>query len=70
MEGRDGAPDAYALMGVDSSAAAGEIKRRYWRLSLTIHPDKCDHPRAAEAFDAIARAAKDLQVWVSAGLMQ
>lgn len=41
---------------------AGEIKKRYWRLSLLIHPDKCDHPQANDAFQAVTAAAKELQV--------
>ena len=41
---------------------AGEVKKRYWRLSLLIHPDKCDHPRANDAFQAVTGAAKELQV--------
>jgi curved DNA-binding protein CbpA len=47
---------------------AGEIKKRYWRLSLLIHPDKCDHPQANDAFQAVTAAAKELQVrrWAGA----
>jgi hypothetical protein len=41
---------------------AGEVKKRYWRLSLLIHPDKCSHPRAHDAFQAVTAAAKELQV--------
>ena len=40
---------------------AGEVRKRYWRLSLLIHPDKCDHPRAHDAFQAVTSAAKELQ---------
>jgi hypothetical protein len=46
---------------------AGEAKKQYWRLSLLIHPDKCDHPRAHDAFQAVAKAAKELQVGGAAG---
>ena len=45
-----------------NKTAAGDIKKRYWRLSLLIHPDKCDHAQALEAFQAVTRAAKELQV--------
>jgi hypothetical protein len=34
---------------------------RYWKLSLLVHPDKCTHPRAHEAFTALNKAFKDLQ---------
>lgn len=52
-------------MGVPADAATGVIKKRYWKLSLMIHPDKCGHPKAAEAFQALAAAAKLLQVRAS-----
>jgi DnaJ-domain-containing protein 1 len=35
--------DAYAVLGVAPDAGGGEIKKRYMRLSLLIHPDKCTH---------------------------
>eukprot|EP00887_Chlorella_sp_A99_P006302 scaffold3.g6302.t1 len=58
-------PDAYDVLGVVHAAGAAEVKRRYWRLSLLIHPDKCDHPQAHNAFQAGGRAvsvaAKHLQ---------
>jgi curved DNA-binding protein CbpA len=53
--------DAYAILGVDSSAATGEVKKRYMRLSLLIHPDKCSHKDAHEAFQLVSKAAKLLQ---------
>ena len=59
---KEAAPDAYALLGVDPTASAGEIKKRFWKLSLLVHPDKCSHPRAKDAFDVVSRTAKSLQV--------
>eukprot|EP00246_Nothoceros_aenigmaticus_P000097 TRINITY_DN1014_c0_g1_i4.p1 TRINITY_DN1014_c0_g1~~TRINITY_DN1014_c0_g1_i4.p1 ORF type:complete len:265 (+),score=55.11 TRINITY_DN1014_c0_g1_i4:203-997(+) len=35
--------------------------KRYWKLSLLVHPDKCAHPEAHEAFMKLNRAFKDLQ---------
>lgn len=55
--------DAYGILGVDADAKAADIKKRYWRLSLLIHPDKCPHLRANDAFQAVSKAAKDLQVY-------
>ena len=49
--------DAYRALGVEAGASAAEVKKRYWRLSLLVHPDKNDHPRAKDAFD-IVNAAK------------
>lgn len=34
---------------------------RYWKLSLLVHPDKCSHPQAQEAFVKLNQAFKDLQ---------
>lgn len=53
--------DAYAILGVSSTAATGEVKKRYMRLSLLIHPDKCSHKDAHEAFQLVSKAAKLLQ---------
>ncbi|KMZ59615.1 DnaJ domain containing protein, expressed [Zostera marina] len=33
-----------------------EVKRQYRKLSLLVHPDKCKHPQAQEAFGALAKA--------------
>ena len=52
--------DAYSVLALDPGASAGEVKKAYWRLSLLVHPDKCAHPRAAEAFAALAKARDEL----------
>ncbi|CAI5955853.1 unnamed protein product [Closterium sp. NIES-64] len=50
---------AYAILGVTPAAGDSEIKKRYWKASLLVHPDKCSHPLAQEAFlrlnDAVNR---------------
>ncbi|KAF0914852.1 hypothetical protein E2562_032528 [Oryza meyeriana var. granulata] len=33
-----------------------EVKKQYRKLSLLVHPDKCKHPKAQEAFAALAKA--------------
>lgn len=57
----DAQPDAYDVIGVDPAAPTADIKKRYWRLSLMIHPDKCSHALANEAFQAVSKAARVLQ---------
>eukprot|EP00249_Psilotum_nudum_P017273 c26245_g1_i1 orf=1011-1754(-) len=37
-------------------ATPEDVKRQYRKLSLLIHPDKCKHPKAKEAFGALAKA--------------
>ncbi|GBG93045.1 hypothetical protein CBR_g58400 [Chara braunii] len=51
----------YELLGVASDASATEIKKKYWKLSLLIHPDKCAHPKAQEAFALLNKTHLDLQ---------
>ncbi|KAK9831957.1 hypothetical protein WJX81_002921 [Elliptochloris bilobata] len=58
---RERAADAYDVLGLAPDAAAGKVKKRYWRLSLLVHPDKCSHARANDAFQAVSAAAKELQ---------
>lgn len=53
--------DPYLILGVDKAAAPGEIKKRYWKLSLRVHPDKNpDDKRAVDAFQALRGAAEGL----------
>ncbi|KAA8538625.1 hypothetical protein F0562_028181 [Nyssa sinensis] len=33
----------------------------YWKLSLMVHPDKCSHPQAHQAFIKLNKSFKDLQ---------
>ena len=55
------AADAYAVLGASPDASATEVKKRFWRVSLLIHPDKCSHAQAGAAFDAVKKAAQALQ---------
>ena len=59
---RERPADAYDVLGVAPDAGAADVKKRYWRLSLLVHPDKCGHARANNAFQAVSTAAKELQV--------
>ena len=35
-----------------------DINKRYRQISLQVHPDKCTHPRAKEAFEVLGDARK------------
>ncbi|GMH43115.1 hypothetical protein BSKO_11037 [Bryopsis sp. KO-2023] len=52
--------DAFKVLGVEEGAGDSEVKKKYWRLSLMVHPDKCPHPKAQQAFQAVNAAFKKL----------
>ncbi|VAH89029.1 hypothetical protein VPH35_065108 [Triticum aestivum] len=47
-------PFEHLKLSFDSSV--DEVKKQYRKLSLLVHPDKCKHPQAQEAFGALAKA--------------
>ncbi|KAJ6744821.1 DNAJ HEAT SHOCK N-TERMINAL DOMAIN-CONTAINING PROTEIN [Salix purpurea] len=51
----------YDVVGVNRNMSADNLKKRYWKLSLLVHPDKCSHPQAHQAFVKLNKAFKDLQ---------
>lgn len=57
------------MLGVAPDAGGADVKKRYWRLSLLVHPDKCGHARAHDAFQAVSKAAKELQVSDASGVV-
>ncbi|CAN0827044.1 GPALPP motifs-containing protein 1, partial [Linum grandiflorum] len=59
MDSSDDSP--YDVVGVNHKMSADNIKKRYWKLSLLVHPDKCSHPQAQQAFVKLNKAFKDLQ---------
>jgi DnaJ family protein C protein 17 len=52
--------DAYALLGVASTASASEIKAAFRVRALDLHPDKNPSPHAAALFHAIKTASETL----------
>ncbi|KAL8485989.1 hypothetical protein ACS0TY_028048 [Phlomoides rotata] len=55
------ADSPYDIVGANNNMTAENIKKRYWKLSLMVHPDKCSHPQAHQAFVKLNKAFKDLQ---------
>lgn len=51
----------YDVLGVNIKMPTENVKKRYWKLSLMVHPDKCSHPQANQAFIKLNKAFKDLQ---------
>ncbi|KAL6512106.1 hypothetical protein OROGR_021703 [Orobanche gracilis] len=51
----------YDILGVNINMSAENMKKRYWKLSLMVHPDKSSHPQANQAFVRLNKAFKDLQ---------
>ena len=57
----DPGKDAYDVLGVPpEEATPAVLKKTYWRMSLLVHPDKCEHPNAAAAFDVVKKAHQSL----------
>lgn len=50
------APNYYAVLHVTPHASLNEMKRNYKKLSLVLHPDRCQAPRAKEAFQEVSTA--------------
>ncbi|KAM7258840.1 hypothetical protein ACFE04_014581 [Oxalis oulophora] len=46
----------YDYLNLPFDATPVDIKKQYRKLSLMVHPDKCKHPQAKEAFGALAKA--------------
>ena len=46
----------YEILGIESSASDGEIKKAYRKLSLLTHPDKNGYDGADEAFKSTVAA--------------
>ncbi|GMN46904.1 hypothetical protein TIFTF001_016084 [Ficus carica] len=46
----------FEYLNISFDASPEEVKKQYRKLSLLVHPDKCKHPQAKEAFGALAKA--------------
>merc|ERR1719409_885580 len=52
---------AYELLQIAPDASEGEVTKQYRKLSIMIHPDKCQHDLASEAFQILAKAYNDMK---------
>lgn len=50
---------AYELLQISPDATEGEVTKQYRKLSVMIHPDKCQLEGASEAFQILAKAYAD-----------
>ena len=51
----------YKCLGVPVHASREMCRRSYLQLALKLHPDKCSHPRAKEAFSAVEAAFRSVE---------
>lgn len=50
----------YDILEVGAEASEQEIKKRFRMLSILVHPDKCRHEKASDAFHLLEQAYKQL----------
>lgn len=54
----------YSVLGLSPGADGAQIRKRYRQIAVTVHPDKCSHPKANEAFHKIVLAYRNLSRYV------
>ncbi|XP_043712674.1 J domain-containing protein spf31-like [Telopea speciosissima] len=52
--------NAFEFLNLPFDSSLEDVKKQYRKLSLLVHPDKCKHPQAKEAFGALAKAQQIL----------
>ena len=50
----------FDILEVGHEASEAEIKKKFRMLSVLVHPDKCKHERASDAFHLLEQAYKTL----------
>eukprot|EP00931_Biecheleriopsis_adriatica_P066732 TRINITY_DN41020_c0_g1_i1.p1 TRINITY_DN41020_c0_g1~~TRINITY_DN41020_c0_g1_i1.p1 ORF type:complete len:313 (-),score=93.50 TRINITY_DN41020_c0_g1_i1:195-1064(-) len=56
---KQGQGSAYHILQVSPESSEAEVTKAYRKLSILVHPDKCKHEQAAEAFQIIVKAYND-----------
>ena len=51
----------FEQLGLRYDATQEDAKKQYRKVSLMVHPDKCTHPRAKDAFEVLGNAYKLFQ---------
>lgn len=50
----------FEQLGLRFDASVDDVKKAYRKSSLMVHPDKCKHPKAQDAFEALGQAQQQL----------
>jgi DnaJ family protein C protein 8 len=50
----------YDILELGQEASEVEIKKKFRMISILIHPDKCKHAKASDAFHIVEQAYKTL----------
>lgn len=56
---KQGKGSAWAILMISPESSESEVTKHYRKLSILIHPDKCKHEKASEAFQVLAKAYAD-----------
>jgi len=51
----------FRRLGMPPHAPREACRKSYLQLALRLHPDKCDHPKAKEAFEAVEEAFRAVE---------
>ena len=50
----------FEQLGLRFDATVDDVKKAYRKSSLMVHPDKCEHPKAQDAFETLGQAQQQL----------
>jgi curved DNA-binding protein CbpA len=55
----------YMVLGLSPGVDGATVRKRYRQIAITVHPDKCKHPNADQAFHRIVKAYRQLSKYIS-----